>query len=297
MALKTLASAVFAALGAVSSLAMAQSAQQDPAALLEAAPDSVWVEIDPENLLVMELPAGRVLIELQPALAPDHVERVRTLARQGFYNNTVFHRVIDGFVAQGGDPQGTGQGGSELPDLVGEMVRVYEDVEGVNIVGRDDRAAQVGFIGTVPVATQPPTMPGLLVGDEIALWGLHCPGVLSMARANDPNSANSQYFLMLGDSREGLDQGYTVWGNAVAGTRFSRRINRGEPPARPTPVVRMRIMADLPAEEQERVEYLRTDSETFRAYLVRTGAMTEDGYFEETCNIDVPVRINGEIQE
>src|SRR5215213_5114706 len=120
---------------------------------------------DPENTLVLETTKGRVVIALRPDLAPGHVERIKTLARRGFYDGIVFHRVIDGFMAQTGCPKGTGTGGSDLTDLNAEP---------------------------------------------------HVRGVCSMARSNQPNSANSQFFICFDDARF-LDKQYTVWGKVVEG--------------------------------------------------------------------------------
>ena len=265
--------------------------------ILERAPDEVWDAVPAEDLLVLDLPSGRMLVEMRPDLAPRHVERVRTLTRDGFYDGLLFHRVIDGFMAQGGDPTATGTGGSDLPDLPGEFAASRGGVAGYTPVGRDDRAAEVGFLGTLPVGTQAPTLPEFVLGNtDVALWGLHCPGVMSMARAGDPNSANSQFFVMFGDNRDGLDQRYSAWGRVAAGRAETRRIARGEPPERPTPIVRARIAADMPEGERPRVEVLRADSESFRAYLQKTGAISEDGYLDDVCNATVPVRVNGEVQ-
>lgn len=277
------------------SAAAAQQTSADPVSIVENAPENEWVRIAPENLMVMDLPAGPMIIELRPDLAPAHIERVTRLTRERFYDGTIFHRVIEGFVAQGGDPQGNGQGGSSYPDLPGEFAQDGQDMTEAVIIGRDDRAAQVGFLGTVPVGTQAPTLSSFLTRDVYALWGLHCQGVMSMARASSPNSANSQFFVMFGDARDSLDQGYTVWGNAVSGFTNAKRISRGEPPVRPTPIVRMRMMMDIPANERKTVEYLDPSSETFKNYLIARRLMTPDGYVENICGIDVPVRIDGEL--
>jgi peptidylprolyl isomerase len=145
---------------------------------------------DPDNVLYLDLSGGgRVTIRLMPQWAPDHVERIKTLARQGFYDGVIFHRVIDGFMAQTGDPTGTGQGGSQLPDLKAEFN----------------------------------SMP-------------HLRGTVSMARTNDPNSANSQFFIMF-YPRFSLDHKYTVFGRVISGMEYVDRIQRGEPPQNPTRVV------------------------------------------------------------
>jgi peptidylprolyl isomerase len=134
---------------------------------------------DLENILYIDLKYGRVVIEMMPKTAPQHVERIKVLARKKFYDGIVFHRVIDGFMAQTGDPTGTGMGGSKLPDLRAEF------------------------------------------SDEP-----HIRGALSMARASDPNSGNSQFFIVTSDSRF-LDGQYTVWGRVIKGMEFVDKIKKG----------------------------------------------------------------------
>jgi peptidylprolyl isomerase len=152
---------------------------------------------DPENILLLDLSnGGRVAIRLMPVWAPHHVERIKSLTREGFYNNIIFHRVIEGFMAQTGDPTGTGQGGSKLPDLQAE----FNDVP-------------------------------------------HLRGTVSMARTDDPNSANSQFFIVF-YPRMALDHKYTVFARVIAGMDSVDTIVRGEPPTNPTKVVQASIAAD-----------------------------------------------------
>nr|WP_237214665.1 peptidylprolyl isomerase [Roseomonas sp. NPKOSM-4] len=139
---------------------------------------------DPENTLLMELRHGTVTIQLLPDIAPRHVERIRTLVRRGFYDGTPFHRVIEGFMAQGGDPTGRGTGGSDLPDLPAEFVP----------------ASRARFLR----------------------------GTCGMARAQNPNSANSQFFIMFAPAPS-LDAQYTIWGRVVSGMEAVDRIKRGDP--------------------------------------------------------------------
>ncbi len=156
--------------------------------------------LDPENTIYMDVPAGRVVIKLRPDLAPKHVAQIKKLTRMGFYNGTPFHRVIAGFMAQGGDPTGTGMGGSKLPDLKAEFSKV------------------------------PFTR-----------------GVVGMARASDPDSANSQFFIMFGDA-PGLNGQYTVWGEVVSGMEFVDKIKKGSGPDgmvdKPDHIVKMMVAAD-----------------------------------------------------
>lgn len=152
---------------------------------------------DPENVLTLWLSnGGKVVIRLEPQWAPHHVERIKTLARQGFYDGVIFHRVIDGFMAQTGDPTGTGQGGSKLPDLDAE----FNDVP-------------------------------------------HGRGTVSMARTDEPNSANSQFFIVF-YPRSALDRKYTNFGRVIAGMDVVDKIVRGEPPSHPTKIVQAAIAAD-----------------------------------------------------
>ncbi|MFC7398860.1 peptidylprolyl isomerase [Chelatococcus sp. GCM10030263] len=150
----------------------------------------------PENTLVLETSKGNVVIELRPDLAPNHVDRIKELARAGFYDGIVFHRVIDGFMAQAGCPQGTGTGGSDLPDLKAEF------------------------------NAEP-----------------HVRGTCSMARTQNPNSANSQFFICFADARF-LDKQYTVWGQVIEGMENMDKIKRGEPVRDPDRIVKARILAD-----------------------------------------------------
>lgn len=146
---------------------------------------------DPQDVLNLDLSnGGRVVVRLMPAWAPNHVERIKTLVARRFYDGLVFHRVIEGFMAQTGDPKGTGEGGSDLPDLKAEF-------------------------NPLP----------------------HVRGAVSMARTNDPDSANSQFFIVF-YPRFALDRKYTVFGRVIAGMDVADRIERGEPPANPTRIVR-----------------------------------------------------------
>ena len=184
--------ALFGALFATTALAQKGDKTPAPAATPAAIPP-----VTPDNTWVLDLSTGgRVLIQLRPDKAPNHVERIKTLTRQGFYNGLTFHRVIDGFMAQGGDPEGTGQGGSTLPDLKAE----FNDLP-------------------------------------------HVRGVLSMARADAVDSANSQFFIILMPTLR-LDNHYTAFGRVISGMQYVDAIDKGEPPLSPSRIVRAWIQAD-----------------------------------------------------
>ncbi len=286
-----------AVLGAVS--VPASAAKDPPPNPLQGivnAGDGEWRPIDPENLIVVDLPAGLLYIELRPDLAPRHVEQIKTLVRRGFYDGLTFHRVIEGFVAQGGDPKGDGTGGSDLPDIAAEFSRDAKDVENFTTIGRDRQAARVGLIDGVPAGAEPESLRAIRGDRAVRLWGVHCPGVMSMARATEPNSANSQFFLVIGDARQSLDQRYTVWGWIVDGIESARRIERGEPPKRPTPIVRMRIAADVPAEELPKIVVMRSDSQVFQTYLRESGLVDQTGFVKDLCDVRPPRRVNGKVE-
>jgi cyclophilin family peptidyl-prolyl cis-trans isomerase len=164
---------------------------------------------DPENTLVIETTQGRVVVEMRPDLAPKHVEHIKTLAREGAYDGVVFHRVIDGFMAQTGDvkfgnsngkdfnPGRAGTGGSSYPNLKQEFSK------------------------------EP-----------------HTRGVTSMARSNDPDSANSQFFIVFGDATF-LDNKYTVWGKVIEGMDNVDKIKRGEPVKDPDKMTTVKVAADI----------------------------------------------------
>jgi len=149
-------------------------------AMAIAAPQASMAQETGKPHWILELKDGTVDIELLPDLAPNHVARVIELTNQGFYNGIVFHRVIDGFMAQGGDPTGTGSGGSDLPDLKAEF--------------------------TTAIAFN--------------------RGVVAAARTNDPDSANSQFFIMYADA-PWLDGQYTIWGKVVSGMDAVDKIKKG----------------------------------------------------------------------
>ncbi len=159
-------------------------------------PASAQNGLDPENTLLIELETGTVTVELLPDVAPQHVARVKELAREGFYDGVVFHRVIDGFMAQTGDPTGTGTGGSSKPDLKAEFSK---------------EPFQRGTIGA--------------------------------ARTQNPNSANSQFFICFQPAPH-LNGQYTVWGRVVDGMDLVDGLAKGEPPRNPDRMVKVSVAAD-----------------------------------------------------
>lgn len=148
------------------------------------------------DTLVMDTTKGKVVIAMRPDLAPRHVAQIKALVKKHFYDGIIFHRVIGGFMAQTGDPTGTGMGGSDLPDIPAEFSTAHFK-----------------------------------------------RGTVGMARASDPDSANSQFFIMFADGGP-LDGKYTVWGEVAEGMDVVDKINQGEPPNNPDKIIRMRLASD-----------------------------------------------------
>jgi peptidylprolyl isomerase len=160
--------------------------------------DSLPPGVDPQNTLIIETTPGRIVVKLRDDIAPAHAERLKLLAREGFYDDVPFHRVIDGFMAQTGDGEhGNGTGGSEHPDLPAEFSKVPFE-----------------------------------------------RGTVGMARSSNPNSANSQFFIMF-DAGSFLNGKYTVVGEVVEGMDVVDKLKRGEPPANPDRIVQMQVAADV----------------------------------------------------
>ncbi len=273
-----------------------EAAKPTAASILDSATAADWRPLDPENTLYMDLPAGTVVIELRPDFAPAHVTRIKELVREGFYDGLTFHRVIEGFMAQGGDPKGDGTGGSSKPNLPPEFARESNQVTDFREVGRDRMAPRLGWIDGMPAAAQPEGIRTFLTNGKAELWPVHCPGVMSMARATAPDSANSQFFLMIGDSRLNLDRRYTAWGWIVDGFEATRRIVRGEPPSRPTPIIRVRVEADIPQAERRDIQVMKTDNEIFTNYLKAREQLSDTGYLKDICETKVPVKVDGKIE-
>jgi peptidylprolyl isomerase len=221
--------------------------------------------LDPENTLVVETTKGVIVAELTPAAAPAHVARLKELTRAGFYNGLVFHRVIDQFMAQTGDPQGTGEGDSELPDLAAEFTfRRGAETPWVPVAA--PAGAEVGFVGVLPVMSQPSDLMAMTATGKVSAWGLYCPGVLGMARGGEPNSANSQFFFMR-QPYPSLEKNYTAFGRVVSGLDVVRALKTGEPVVDPDRMTRVRVLADVPAAERPVVRVLDPRGATFRARL------------------------------
>ncbi|MEY3293341.1 MAG: hypothetical protein RJB12_1112 [Pseudomonadota bacterium] len=253
-----------------------------------------WRTVAPENLLVIDTAKGRILVELEPRMAPMSVERVRTLADQGFYDGLKFHRVLTDFMAQTGDPQGTGEGGSELPDIEGEFqFRRGRDLGFFNIA--TGQAGLLGFAGSMPVFTQPDAQMMVTADFKTAAQALFCPGVVGMARNQNPHSANSQFFIMTGIN-EGLNGLYAPFGRVLAGLDVVRTLKPGAEAANgqvddPDMMTRARTAAALPERQRPVVRVRPPSSPAFAAMVEQVRA--ERGTRFTVCDLQPIVEVTG----
>lgn len=246
-----------------------------------------WRETDPENTLVIDTSKGRIIVELAPQAAPAQVERVKLLTRQHFYDGLKFHRVIDYFMAQTGDPLGTGEGQSNYPNLKGEF-SFRRDGATTYVPVATPRGGVVGFMGSFPIQTQPDDLMAMTGDHKVWAWGLFCPGVAGMARSEAEDSANSQFFLMR-QTYPSLEKKYTAWGRVVVGLDVVRAIKTGEPVVDPDIMSKVQILADMPANQRPHVMVLDPKSATFGAMVDK--ARKEKGADFSVCDIEIPALV------
>jgi peptidylprolyl isomerase len=248
------------------------------------APD--WLPLDPARTLVIDTSKGRIVVAMAPVLAPKAVERVTRLAREGVYDGLLFHRVIDGFVDQTGNPNNHDGGTSAYPDLPAEFsTRLPAGTPLSVVVSRSDGIE--GFVGAIPVAGVSVAEQALGSDSRPRLWGAYCEGVAGMGRQAGIDTANSEIFFMRSPARR-LDHDYAVWGRVVQGLDVVRAIKVGEPPADPDRMVRVRLAADLPAAERPRLEVANPAGPAFQARVAALKA--KRGARFSVCDVENVVR-------
>jgi peptidylprolyl isomerase len=270
-------------------------------------PPEAWRTVDPQNLVLIDTKYGQVAVELAPEFAPKHAERVRALVRAHFYDGLSFYRVIDNFVAQGGIGEGTASTkdhpveakdlSKDWPALKAEFDRASASAPAFTPLGNADlMAPEVGFEDGFPVARDPKD------GRE---WLIHCPGTFAFARDNDPDTASTEFYIVIGQAPRRLDRDLTAFGRVLSGQQYLQKLERGDPDvdsgvigdvARRDPIVRMRIAADLPAAERPSFQVLRTESKSFADALEARRHPTSPFYFRkpppvlDVCGVPVQVK-------
>jgi peptidylprolyl isomerase len=273
---------------------------RSPAEILAAAPDADWRTPDPANLLYMELATGRVVMELAPAFAPEHVANIRTLARGKFWDGTSIYRAQDNFVVQFGDVDGEDAAkakplGSAKTHLPAEFHRAAKGLPFDRLPDADGWAKEVGFSGGFPAGRDP---------QSDKAWLAHCYGTLGAGRNNaDDSSIGAELYVTIGQSPRQLDDNITVVGRVLQGMELLSTIRRGPPPsgfykeaAERTPIRSIRLASEVPEAQRTRLQVLRTDTQTFRDATEARRNRVDDFYKRpaghiDLCNAAVPVRV------
>lgn len=247
-----------------------------------------WRTPNPDDILVIDTNKGRIIVEMIPEVSPLFTARVRDLARAHFYDGLTFFRVIEGFMAQTGDPENRGTGGSKEPDLHGEFT-FRRGPDTAFVLAADQSVAEIGFIKSLPVMTQSMMLAPLTRDGKISGWGLYCPGVAGAARGEDEASANSQFFLMR-DGYPSLEKRYTAWGRVIVGQEVVRAIKVGEPAPDPQDrMARLRVLSELPENEQPKIRVANLTGPWFKAELARVRAARGADF--TACDITIPTEV------
>lgn len=290
---------------AVATPALAQDAQQPPKRksakeIIDAAPASAWRDLDPANTLYMELPTGRVIIELAPGFAPEHVANIKTMAKGGFWDGLTIYRSQDNFVVQFGDPDGDDKAKAKTfpagtrDKLPAEFTRSAAGVRFDKLPDIDGWAPEVGFIDGMPAGRDP---------QAGKAWIAHCYGVLGAGRNNAPDSSiGAELYVVIGQAPRALDHQLSVVGRVVKGMELLSTIPRGpdpmgfyEKPEQRAPIKAIRLASEVPAAERTPLQLLRTDSQAFIDATEARRNRVDDFYTVpaghiDLCNVALPVR-------
>jgi peptidylprolyl isomerase len=256
----------------------------------DAPPDSKdWRPVDPDNLVLIGTKYGTVAVELSPAFAPKHVERMRALIRAHFFDGTNFYRVIEGFVAQGGVGEDTASTANKpvdpatlkkWPEMKAEFERPWgHDVQFTPSGSPDLFAKQTGHVDGFPVGRDP---------KKKTEWIIHCPGTFAFARDNAADTASTEFYIVIGEAPRRLDRNLTAFGRVLDGMQYVQKLNRGDP------AVDNGVIADKA--ERPHYEVMRTDSRAFAAWKKNKKNPAPGFYIRQPppildiCLAPVPVR-------
>jgi peptidylprolyl isomerase len=284
-----IAAAALAALAA----AAATAAPKPRSALAVSAPPGPtaadWRTPSPDDVLVIDTNKGRIFVEMVPEVAPQAVARMRELAHEHFFDGLRFFRVVDDFMDQTGDPQNTGTGGSDKPNLPAEFTfRRGADLPFV--MAADQSVDEIGFVKSLPVMTQSMLLAPMTRDQKVSGWALYCPGVAGMARDENPDSANSQFFLMRA-GYPSLEKRYTAFGRVIAGQDVVGAIKVGEPVEPPQDrMEQVRLLADLPQATRPKVRVIDPNSPWFKAEIERM--RRAKGADFSACDVAIPSEVN-----
>ena len=268
--------------------------------IIDAAPPSAWRTLDPANTLYMDLPAGRVVIELAPGFAPGHVANIKAMAKGGFWNGLNIYRAQDNFVVQFGDPDGDDKAKAKpfptgtKAKLPAEFTRTAAGARFDRLLDIDGWAPEVGFVDGFPVARDPKAG---------KLWMTHCYGMLGAGRNNAPDSSiGAELYVVIGPAPRALDRQLSAVGRVVKGMDLLSATPRGpdpmgfyEKPQQRAPIVSIKLASDVPEAQRTPLQLLRTDSQAFIDATEARRNRVDDFYtipagHIDLCNVPLPVR-------
>ncbi|TCS14980.1 peptidylprolyl isomerase [Caulobacter sp. BK020] len=277
---------LLASLAVLSSLVAVEGAQAAPKVAPPKAAD--WRTPAAEDVVVIDTSKGRVILELIPEVAPGHVARFQELTREGVYDGRTFFRVIDRFMAQTGDPDDTGEGGTKKPNLKAEFT-FRRDASTPFVAAAAPAGAEVGLLKSLPVVSQAWSWSEMTSDRKVSAWGTYCPGVVGEARDEGVDSANSQFFLMR-QPYPSLDKRYTAFGRVLVGLDVVRAIKTGEPVEKPQDrMIKVRLLADIPANERPTVRVVDPASYWFKGEIARKRAARGADF--SVCDLDLAVDV------
>ena len=261
---------------------------------LSAQEELVWRQLDPSNTVYVDTTEGRIIFELNPAFAPVTVAQFRKLAREDFYRSLSFYRVIEGFVAQGGDESdiNTPNGKPQLPAEF--EIEIPGELNWTPVQKNDLFADETGFVDGFAAAR-----------DEKSVWLTHCPGVLAMARNDEPDTGSTDFYVVIGQAPRYLDRNLTIFGRVVMGMDAVQRIRRGPPLENGiiekdedrSRIRKMTIVSDLPEDQREEIYVMDTNNQGFVDYLAARRNRTADFFFHkppkalDVCQVPVTARV------
>jgi peptidylprolyl isomerase len=262
--------------------------------VIAASKSADWRTLDPQNTLYLELPGGRVVIELNPAFAPRHVANIKALAHEHYFDGLAIVRAQDNFVVQWSDPDNSRPLGVAKKTLAAEFSRPANELPFTVLPDPDTYAPEAGFADGFPAAREPRT--------HLA-WLVHCYSMVGVGRDNDVDSGSgTELYVVIGQAPRQLDRNVTLVGRVVAGMEQLSTLKRGtaalgfyEKPAERTPIRALRLAADVPEAERTQLEIMRTDTHAF-ADLVETRRNRREEWYKvpagriDVCNVPLPVR-------
>ena len=269
------------------------------AEVLAASTPADWRTIEPQNTLYMDLPSGRVIIELAPQFAPHYVANVEALTRQGYFNGLWVERVQDNYVAQWGDPDSKKPVGNALRSVAAEFERSSRGLSFMPLAEPDTYAPEVGFSDGFPTAIDPK------LGRA---WLIHCYGMVGAGRDNDVDSGGgTELYAVIGQAPRHLDRNVTLLGKVVQGMELLSSLPRGtgalgfyEKPEQRVRILSFKVASDVPESQRTPLEELRTDTQTFTDYIEARRNRHEEWFkvpagHVDVCNLPIPVRARGTV--